>query len=82
MMSNEKEDLESNFQHKLNTMTKEDLIKHILENDEKKKYYIKNYHQSEKGRISTRNASKKYYEKNKELILMKKKEKYQSKKNI
>jgi len=72
---------ENNLQQKLNNMDKEDLINHILEQEAKKRFAIKKYHNTDKGREKTRKASKKYYEKHKEDILEKRKLKYLNKKN-
>jgi len=67
---------DNSLQIKLSNMDKDDLILHILESEAKKKYAIKKYHKKEKGKKKTRKASKKYYEKNKQDILEKRKLKY------
>ncbi len=67
---------DNSLQIKLSNMDKDDLILHILESEAKKKYAIKKYHNTDKGREKTRKASKKYYEKNKQDILEKRKLKY------
>jgi len=71
---------ENNLKIKLNNMDKEQLIEHILICEAKKRYAIKKYHLTDKGKEKTRKASKKYYEKNKDLILEKRKNKYQQNK--
>tara|TARA_B100000212_G_scaffold260580_1_gene200478 strand:+ start:648 stop:899 length:252 start_codon:yes stop_codon:yes gene_type:complete len=72
---------ENNLKLKLENMDKEQLIEHILICEAKKRFAIKKYHKTDKGRQKTREASKKYYEKHKQEILEKRKNKYQSNKN-
>ena len=71
---------ENNLKMKLENMDKQQLIDHILLCEAKKRFAIKKYHKTDKGREKTRIASKKYYEKNKQEILEKRKSKYQNNK--
>lgn len=64
----------------LEEMSKEDLIAMINSKKSKTQDYIKKYMQSEKGRVKTQTASKKYYDANREKILEKKRQYYLKKK--
>jgi hypothetical protein len=66
----------------LTELSKEDLINMIKEKKEKKKCYIKKYQQTDKGRVKCIQASKKYYDANREKILEKKREYYLKKKAL
>lgn len=66
----------------LTKLTKEDLINMINEKKLKKKSYIKKYQQTDKGRLKCIQATKKYYDANREKILKKKREYYLKKKAL
>ncbi len=66
----------------LTELSKEELINMINKKKEKKKYYIKKYQQTEKGRLKCIQATKKYYDANREKILEKKREYYLKKKAL
>lgn len=63
-------------------MSKEDLVDYISTKNAKKKEYIKSYQQTDNGRLKCTTASKKYYHKNRELILEKKRQYYLKKKAL
>jgi hypothetical protein len=51
-------------------------VQAILARFEKQKQYIKNYQSSEAGKLKVKEATTRYYQKNKDKIKQKKKEKY------
>tara|TARA_Y100000361_G_C11044014_1_gene281482 strand:- start:375 stop:713 length:339 start_codon:yes stop_codon:yes gene_type:complete len=64
----------------LEDMEKEELLEIIKKDKANKKRYIRKYQQTEKGKLKTREASKKYYDANRAKILEKKRIAYQKKK--
>lgn len=62
------------------TMTHQELRDYHIKLAQNKKKYIKKYQQTEKGKAKIKIASKKYYDKNRESILAKKREAYALKK--
>ena len=66
----------------LEEMDAEELLAIIKKDKENKKKYIRKYQQTEKGKIKTREASKKYYDANRQKILHKKKLAYIKKKEM
>tara|TARA_Y100001972_G_C7492210_1_gene249575 strand:+ start:29 stop:373 length:345 start_codon:yes stop_codon:yes gene_type:complete len=64
----------------LDEMEKEELLEIIKKDKANKKRYIRKYQQTEKGKVKTREASKKYYDANRAKILEKKRIAYQKKK--
>jgi TusA-related sulfurtransferase len=65
---------------RLEDMEKNELLEILKKDKENKKKYIKKYQQTEKGKNKTREASKKYYDANRALILEKKRQYYLRKK--
>ena len=63
-----------------NTMTHQELRDYHIKLAKNKKKYIKKYQQTDKGKAKIKIASKKYYDKNRESILAKKREAYALKK--
>jgi len=66
----------------LEEMDADELLAIIKKDKENKKKYIRKYQQTEKGKIKTREASKKYYDANRQKILHKKKLAYIKKKEM
>ena len=66
----------------LTELSKEELINIIKQKKLKKKSYIKKYQQTDKGRLKCIQATKKYYDANREKILEKKREYYLKKKAL
>lgn len=69
-----------NFKKDYKNMSKEELLDHIKCEKLKKRKYIQKYQRTEKGRVKTREASKKYYDANRAKILEKKRLAYIAKK--
>jgi len=61
-------------------MNKDELLEIIKKDKENKKRYIRKYQQTDKGKMKTREASKKYYDANRAKILEKKRLAYLKKK--
>ena len=66
----------------LEEMSKEELLTIIKKDKENKRKYIRKYQKTEKGKIKTREASKKYYDANRAKILEKKRLAYLAKKKM
>ena len=66
----------------LEDLDKEELLAIIKKDKEMKKKYIRKYQKSEKGKLKTREASKKYYDANRAKILEKKRLAYIKKKEM
>ena len=64
----------------LEEMNKDELLEIIKKDKENKKRYIRKYQQTDKGKMKTREASKKYYDANRAKILEKKRLAYLKKK--
>lgn len=69
-----------NFKKDYKNMSKEELLDHIKCEKLKKRQYIQKYQRTPKGRVKTREASKKYYDSNRAKILEKKRLAYIAKK--
>jgi len=66
----------------LQSLSKNELIEKLETIKINKRKYIRKYQKTNKGRIKTREASKKYYHQNREAILQRKKFLYQQKKSL
>lgn len=71
-----------NYKKSLEEMNKDELLAIIKKDKENKKKYIRKYQKSDKGKIKTRQASKKYYDANRAKILEKKRLAYIKKKEM
>lgn len=68
------------MRHNIDDMSFEELKKYSKKLLENKKKYIRKYQKTDKGKQKIREASKRYYEKNRQKILDKKKQYYLDKK--
>jgi hypothetical protein len=65
----------------VNDMDRDELLDYVKNDKMKKRQYISKYQKTDKGKIKTRQASKKYYDGNRERILLKKRIAYQNKRD-
>ncbi len=75
-------DIEPPSKKSLEEMDKEELLKIIKKDKENKRKYIRKYKKTDKGKMKTREASKKYYDSNRAKILEKKRLAYIAKKSL
>jgi len=66
----------------LEEMDKDELLEIIKKDKENKRKYIRKYQRTDKGKLKTREASKKYYDSNRAKILEKKRLAYIAKKSL
>jgi hypothetical protein len=75
-------DIEPPSKKSLEEMDKEELLLIIKKDKENKRKYIRKYQKTDKGKMKTREASKKYYDSNRAKILEKKRLTYIAKKSL